>query len=916
MNSNNSGYSLKHNNTQDNNHNSEDSVTNKTGELDKLHVKDNQVLSKEEKLKRRQEQLAAWKQKRQHENQEPPSQKDVTPVPDISDIDQKKLIRQQRIEEWKRKRLQKTDNSDIGQSGIKAFEAKNDSQHTIKINASMKKTTNDRLKKRLIFGEEEEDDDEKDSKPKFKKPSLDSAEIDDSNDTDEKMVDSEIDELDKYLLLLEEKEKGDLGNRRAEYDNINDAKAEDLELVNVNESDDEEIDEDQRQQDILSSKLKKLQNKQKQLDDVDHSEIKYKPFRKDFYTEPIEILKLSQEEVANLRIRLDGIKVRGVNCTRPILRWSQLGLPSTMMSIIEGKLNYSAPSSIQAQAIPAIMSGRDIIGVAKTGSGKTLSFVLPLLRHIQDQPPLRKGDGPIGLIMTPTRELALQIHKELSHFTKKLNISSCCCFGGSSIESQIAELKKGAQIIVGTPGRIIDLLAANSGRVTNLQRVTYLVLDEADRMFDMGFEPQVTKVFTRVRPDRQTVLFSATFPRKMELLAKKILDNPMEIVVGGISVVASEITQKVELFENETEESLEKDKFSKLLNILKEYGEKDAECKILIFVEKQNAADELLVKLLTEKYACLAIHGGKDQIDRKYAIREFSSSNSGVNILIATSIAARGLDVKGLNLVINYEAANHMEDYVHRVGRTGRAGRKGTAITFVSSKQGRAVTDLVKAMRLSKVPDDEIDPRLIEISTKFLEGVKSGKEKFNFGFSGKGLDNLQEIRENNRDLERKVYGEETDSPAFKVNEKKKNKNDSYEADLDVKLPDFHIIEGRAPETAGPDKCKFHSRITINDLPQKARWITVNRDSLSKVIETTGTSITNKGHYYPPNSKIPKTVKQNGKEVVPPPKLYLLVEGLTEKAVHDAIMLLRQKMIEGLEVAAKEESKGPTGKYTV
>lgn len=913
MNSTGSNYSLKHNNTQDNNHNSEESVTNKTGELDKPGVKDGQALSKEEKLKRRQEQLAAWMQKRQQENQEP-SGKVTISATDETNIDKEKLIRQQRIEEWKRKRLQKSEGLETDRSKIKTFEVKSSNEPTIKINASMKKTitpANGRLKKRPIFGDEDEDD-EKESKPKFKKPTLDLAEIEEKKP--EKSIDTEIDELDKYLLLLEEKEQG-VENKKIE-NHDDDGIANGPGVGNVNESDDEEIDEDQKQQDILSSKLNRLQNKQKQLDDVDHNQIQYHPFRKDFYTEPTEILKLPEEEVANLRLKLDGIKVRGVNCTRPIIRWSQLGLPSTIMSIIEGRLNYSSPSSIQAQAIPAIMSGRDIIGVAKTGSGKTLSFVLPLLRHIQDQPPLKKGDGPIGLIMTPTRELALQIHKELNHFTKKLNISSCCCFGGSSIESQIAELKKGAQIIVGTPGRIIDLLAANSGRVTNLQRVTYLVLDEADRMFDMGFEPQVTKVFTRVRPDRQTVLFSATFPRKMELLAKKILDNPMEIVVGGISVVASEITQKVELFENEDDKSLEEAKFSKLLSTLNDYGDKDAECKILIFVEKQIAADELLVKLLTEKYPCLAIHGGKDQIDRKHAIREFSSSNSGVNILIATSIAARGLDVKGLNLVINYEAASHMEDYVHRVGRTGRAGRKGTAITFVSSKQGRAITDLVKAMRLSKVSEDEINPRLIEISTKFLEGVKSGKEKYNFGFSGKGLDNLQEIRESNRDLERKVYGEENDSSTFKANEKKQNKTDIHQSDLDVKLPDFHIIEGRAPETAGPDKCKFHSRITINDLPQKARWITVNRDSLSKVIESTGTSITNKGNYYPPNSKIPKTIKQNGKEVTPPPKLYLLVEGLTEKAVHDAIILLREKMIAGLEVAAKEESMGPTGKYTV
>lgn len=788
------------------------------------------------------------------------------------------------------------------------------SKSTVKINALIKKnvTSKEKLIKRPIFGDEE-DEDADGLKPKFKKPTLKGIQSGEGNELNTSH-EGEIDELDKYLLHLEESEKSsnEVEKRTTQEQSVETER--DLDDVNGAESD-EEIDEDQQQQDILSSKLKKLQNKEKQLESVDHSEIQYEPFRKDFYTEPIEIKKLSEDQIANLRLKLDGIKVRGIDCSRPILRWSQLGLSSTIMEIIEGKLHYASPSSIQAQALPAIMSGRDIIGVAKTGSGKTLSFVLPLLRHIQDQKPLKKGDGPIGLVMTPTRELALQIHKEFNHFTKKLGISTCCCFGGSPIESQIAELKKGAQIVIGTPGRIIDLLAANSGRVMNLKRVTYLVLDEADRMFDMGFEPQVTKVFTRVRPDRQTVLFSATFPRKMELLAKKILDKPIEIVVGGISIVASEITQKVELFEEDKEESLEDAKLTKLLSILQQYLKNDPEFKILIFVEKQNAADELLVKLLQKNYACLSIHGGKDQIDRKHAIKDFSSPNSGVNILIATSIAARGLDVKGLNLVINFEAANHMEDYVHRVGRTGRAGNKGTAITFVSSTQERAITDLVKAMRLSKVPDEEINPKLVEISSKFLDKVKSGKEKFNFGFSGKGLENLQEIRENTRDLERKVYGDANETTTTSSN-KKQNTADASPSDYDKELPDFHIIEGRAPETAGPDKCKFHARITINDLPQKARWITVNRDSLSKVIESTGTSITNKGTYYPPNAKIPKPKIQNGKEIAPPPKLYLLVEGLTEKAVHDAIMLLRQKMIEGLEVATKEESMGPVGKYTV
>jgi ATP-dependent RNA helicase DDX46/PRP5 len=161
------------------------------------------------------------------------------------------------------------------------------------------------------------------------------------------------------------------------------------------------------------------------------------------------------------------------------------------MQVIKDKLNYAAPTSIQSQAIPAIMSGRDVIAVAKTGSGKTIAFILPMLRHIKDQRPLESMEGPIAIIMTPTRELAVQIHKECKNFLKVLNLRAVCAYGGSPIKDQIAELKRGAEIVVCTPGRLIDLLCANSGRVTNLRRTTFMVLDEADRMFDMGFEPQV-----------------------------------------------------------------------------------------------------------------------------------------------------------------------------------------------------------------------------------------------------------------------------------------------------------------------------------------------------------------------------------------------------------------------------------------
>lgn len=267
-----------------------------------------------------------------------------------------------------------------------------------------------------------------------------------------------------------------------------------------------------------------------------------------------------------------------------------------------------------------------------------------------------------------------------------------CAYGGSPIKDQIADLKKGAEIIVCTPGRMIDLLTANSGRVTNLKRVTYVVLDEADRMFDMGFEPQVMKIVNNIRPDRQTVLFSATFPKQMDSLARKILQKPLEITVGGRSVVAPEIQQIVEVRPEES-------KFTRLLDILGQMYNEDPECRTLIFVDRQEGADNLLRDLMRRGYLCMSLHGGKDQVDRDSTIADFKAGV--VPIVIATSVAARGLDVKQLKLVINFDAPNHMEDYVHRAGRTGRAGNKGTCVTFITSEQERYSVDIYRALKAS-----------------------------------------------------------------------------------------------------------------------------------------------------------------------------------------------------------------------
>ncbi|KAF4574846.1 pre-mRNA processing RNA-helicase [Pleurotus pulmonarius] len=576
-----------------------------------------------------------------------------------------------------------------------------------------------------------------------------------SKDTMEVDEDDDVDPLDAFMSgVKEEVKKVNLedmqkivgstnGNSRIRLDErMAEEGAEDMvDTVVPDELDATELNPE----DILALAAKKA--KKKELAATDHSRVKYEPFRKEFYIPPPEIAEMTDEEADLLRLELDGIKIRGVECPRPVTKWSHFGMPANCLDVIK-RLNYTSPTSIQAQAIPAIMSGRDVIGVAKTGSGKTIAFLLPMFRHIKDQRPLEQMEGPVAIVMTPTRELAVQIHRECKPFLKVLNLRAVCAYGGSPIKDQIAELKKGAEIIVCTPGRMIDLLTANSGRVTNLKRVTYVVLDEADRMFDMGFEPQVMKIVNNIRPERQTVLFSATFPKQMDSLARKILRKPLEITVGGRSVVAAEIEQVVEVRDEDT-------KFNRLLEILGQMYNEDPECRTLVFVDRQEAADNLLRELMRKGYLCMSLHGGKDQIDRDSTIADFKAGV--VPIVIATSVAARGLDVKQLKLVINYDAPNHMEDYVHRAGRTGRAGNKGTCVTFITPEQDRYSVDIYRALKASNAA---MPKELEDLANGFLDKVKAGKaQAAGSGFGGKGLDRLDKERDAKEKAERKAYGE-------------------------------------------------------------------------------------------------------------------------------------------------------------
>ncbi|KAF3056586.1 Pre-mRNA-processing ATP-dependent RNA helicase PRP5 [Daldinia childiae] len=692
--------------------------------------------------------------------------------------------------------------------------------------------------------------------------------------------------------------------------------------------------------------------KKKDIPSVDYSKLDLQPVRKNFWVEPSELSEMTDVELADLRIELDGIKVSGKDVPKPVQKWSQCALSRKTLDIVDS-LGYEKPTPIQMQAFPTIMSGRDVIGVAKTGSGKTLAFLLPMFRHIKDQRPLKESEGPISLIMTPTRELATQIYRDCKPFLKSMNLRGVCAYGGAPIKDHIAELKRGAEIVVCTPGRMIDLLAANQGRVTNLKRVTYVVLDEADRMFDMGFEPQVMKIFANMRPDRQTILFSATMPRIMDALAKKVLNNPVEITVGGKSVVAPEITQVVEIREENT-------KFVRLLELLGVLYDRDEDARALIFVERQEKADDLLKELLRKGYPCMSIHGGKDQIDRDSTIIDFKAGV--IPVLIATSVAARGLDVKQLKLVVNYDAPNHLEDYVHRAGRTGRAGNKGTAVTFITRDQENCAPGIAKALEQS---GQEIPPELDEMRKAFRDKVKSGKAKDQSGFGGKGLERLDQEREAARLRERKSHrteGEEEEEKKEEKNGEDKKGDKALSAiqtassgiisrdaaaaaapkiDLEPKFT-IHKREEPAPSASasnpldkvssainainarlgragqlrpgqpidnkGPDAGAFHATLEINDFPQKARWAVTNRTNVAKILEATGTSITNKGTFYRPGQEVPPDGE---------PKLYILVEGDTELMVANAMAELTRLLKEGTIAAADADNRAPIGgRYTV
>ncbi|KAK3439888.1 hypothetical protein EUGRSUZ_B00227 [Eucalyptus grandis] len=356
------------------------------------------------------------------------------------------------------------------------------------------------------------------------------------------------------------------------------------------------------------------------------------PFEKNLYVESPMVAAMSEHEVRTYRARRD-ITVEGNDVPKPIRTFQEASFPGYCLDVIV-KLGFVEPTPIQSQGWPMALKGRDLIGIAETGSGKTLAYLLPALVHVSSQPPLVRGDGPIVLVLAPTRELAVQIQQEALKFGSigsraKISIRSTCVYGGAPKGPQISDLNKGVEIVIATPGRLLDMLEAYK---TNLRRVTYLVLDEADRMLDMGFEPQIRKILTQIRPDRQTLLWSATWPREVEALARQFLSNPYKVIIGSTDLKANQsISQIVEVIK-------ESEKYSRLIKLLKAVMDGS---RILIFVETKKGCDQVTKQLRMDGWPALSIHGDKSQSEREWVLAEFKSGRS--LIMTATDVAARGL---------------------------------------------------------------------------------------------------------------------------------------------------------------------------------------------------------------------------------------------------------------------------------
>ena len=364
------------------------------------------------------------------------------------------------------------------------------------------------------------------------------------------------------------------------------------------------------------------------------------------------------------------------------MKFDELGLIEPLLRAVRAE-GYTQPTPIQAQAIPHILAGRDVLGAAQTGTGKTAAFALPILQHLVRH--ARPGSRALRvLVLSPTRELAMQIGKSFETYGQYTSIRQITIFGGVSQQPQVKQLQRGAEVLVATPGRLIDLLGQG---YVKLDRLEVLVLDESDRMLDMGFIHDVRKIIARVPDKRQTLLFSATMPASIQSLASGILNHPARVAVTPVASTVDTIEQAVYFVPKARKMTL-------LQDLLRDSGMK----KVLVFTRTKHGANKVVKQLTKASLPAEAIHGNKSQTARVKALSNFKRGQT--RILVATDIAARGIDVDQITHVINYDLPNEPESYVHRIGRTARAGASGIAYSFCDVEERAYLKNIEKLIRM------------------------------------------------------------------------------------------------------------------------------------------------------------------------------------------------------------------------
>ncbi len=367
------------------------------------------------------------------------------------------------------------------------------------------------------------------------------------------------------------------------------------------------------------------------------------------------------------------------------MTFDNLNIIQPILQAIKTK-GYTSPTPIQAQAIPTILQKKDLLGCAQTGTGKTAAFAIPTLQLLYEEKKAgRWSKGIKALIITPTRELAIQINESFSDYGKRTNLRHAVIFGGVKQQAQVKQLRAGVDILIATPGRLIDLI---NQEIINLQNLKIFTLDEADRMLDMGFIHDIKRIIIKLPKQRQSLFFSATMPPTIMQLAQSLLTNPTQAEVAPVSSVADTVTQKMYLVDKENKKSL-------LTHVLQDSSIPSA----IVFTRTKYGADKIARFINKSGIKAEAIHGNKSQNARQIALKNFKSKRT--RILVATDIAARGIDIDELSHVINFEIPNEPENYVHRIGRTGRAGSNGMALSFCDKEEQNYVRDIHKLIKKS-----------------------------------------------------------------------------------------------------------------------------------------------------------------------------------------------------------------------